>query len=29
VAYSFLVELGFLHGARRLGDSKVHALITY
>jgi adenine phosphoribosyltransferase len=29
VAYSFLVELSFLHGARRLGAGKVHALITY
>jgi adenine phosphoribosyltransferase len=29
VAYSFLVELGFLHGARRLGGAKVHAFITY
>jgi molybdate transport system substrate-binding protein len=29
VSYSFLVELGFLHGAKRLGPSKVHALLTY
>jgi len=29
VAYSFLVELSFLHGARRLGPNRVHALITY
>ena len=29
VAYSFLVELGFLHGARRLGAGKVHALLRY
>jgi adenine phosphoribosyltransferase len=29
VAYSFLVELSFLHGARRLGPRKVHSLITY
>ena len=29
VAYSFLVELSFLHGARRLGANKVHALLTY
>ena len=29
VAYSFLVELSFLHGARRLGPGKVHALVTY
>ncbi len=27
--YSFVVELGFLHGARRLGPDKVHALVTY
>jgi adenine phosphoribosyltransferase len=27
--YSFLMELGFLHGARRLGPDKVHALVTY
>jgi adenine phosphoribosyltransferase len=29
VSYSFLVELGFLNGARRLGEKKVHAFITY
>jgi adenine phosphoribosyltransferase len=29
VAYAFLVELSFLHGARRLGPAKVHSLITY
>jgi adenine phosphoribosyltransferase len=29
VSYSFLVELGFLNGARRLGASKVHALVKY
>lgn len=29
VSYSFLVELGFLHGAKRLGAGKVHALLTY
>ncbi len=29
VAYSFLVELGFLNGARRLGAGKVHSLLTY
>ena len=29
VSYSFLVELGFLNGARRLGAKKVHSLITY
>ncbi len=29
VAYSFLVELSFLHGARRLGPNKVHSLLTY
>jgi adenine phosphoribosyltransferase len=27
--YSFLMELGFLHGARRLGPDKVHSLIAY
>jgi adenine phosphoribosyltransferase len=27
--YSFVVELGFLHGARRLGPEKVHALVRY
>jgi adenine phosphoribosyltransferase len=27
--YSFVVELGFLHGARRLGLEKVHALVRY
>jgi adenine phosphoribosyltransferase len=29
VSFSFLVELSFLHGARRLGPGKVHALISY
>ena len=29
VAYSFLAELGFLNGARRLGPGKVHSLIAY
>ena len=29
VAFSFLVELSFLHGARRLGANRVHALLTY
>jgi adenine phosphoribosyltransferase len=29
VGYAFLVELGFLHGARRIGLDKVHALIAY
>ncbi len=29
VAYSFLVELAFLGGAKRLGAGKVHALVTY
>lgn len=29
VAYSFLVELAFLHGRRRLGDRQVHAFLTY
>jgi adenine phosphoribosyltransferase len=27
--YSFLLELGFLHGARRIGPDKVHALLEY
>jgi adenine phosphoribosyltransferase len=29
VAYSFLVELSFLNGSKRLGAGKVHALLTY
>jgi adenine phosphoribosyltransferase len=29
LGYSFLLELGFLHGARRLGPEKVHTLIRY
>ena len=29
VGFAFLLELGFLHGARRLGDHKVHALVRY
>ena len=29
VGFSFLVELGFLNGARKLGDLRVHALIRY
>ncbi|BDG04414.1 adenine phosphoribosyltransferase [Anaeromyxobacter oryzae] len=29
VSFSFLVELSFLHGARRLGPERVHSLITY
>jgi adenine phosphoribosyltransferase len=29
VGYSFLMELGFLHGARRLGSEKVHSLVAY
>jgi adenine phosphoribosyltransferase len=29
VGYSFLVELTFLHGARRIGPDKVHALLSY
>ena len=29
VGFSFLVELGFLNGRRKLGDSHVHALIPY
>ncbi len=27
--FSFVVERGFLHGARRLGADKVHALVRY
>jgi adenine phosphoribosyltransferase len=27
--YAFVVELGFLHGARRLGPGKVSALVRY
>ena len=27
--YSFLMELGFLHGARRLGPDKVHSLVHF
>jgi adenine phosphoribosyltransferase len=29
VAFSFLLELGFLQGARRLGPHRVHALVRY
>ena len=29
VAFSFLVELGFLGGAKRLGRERVHALLSY
>jgi adenine phosphoribosyltransferase len=29
VSYSFLVELSFLQGAKRLGPGKVHALVRY
>jgi adenine phosphoribosyltransferase len=29
VSYSFLVELSFLQGAKRLGPRKVHSLLTY
>lgn len=29
VSYSFLVELGFLGGAQKLGDGLVHALLKY
>jgi adenine phosphoribosyltransferase len=29
VGYAFLLELTFLHGARRLGPEKVHALLKY
>jgi len=29
VAYSFLVELAFLHGAKLIGQDKVHALLSF
>ncbi len=29
VGYSFLLELSFLHGARKLGERNVHALVRY
>lgn len=29
VGFAFLLELAFLHGARRLGAGKVHALLQY
>jgi adenine phosphoribosyltransferase len=29
VSFSFLVELGFLNGAKRLGPARVHSLVTY
>ncbi len=29
VGFSFLVELGFLNGAKKLGSDRVHALIKY
>jgi adenine phosphoribosyltransferase len=29
VAYAFLAELSFLHGARLLGAEKVHSLLTF
>ena len=29
VGYSFVVELSFLHGARRLGTEKVDTLVTF
>jgi adenine phosphoribosyltransferase len=29
VSFSFLVELGFLGGAKRLGPARVHALLKY
>jgi len=29
VSFSFLVELGFLNGAKRLGPARVHSLLTY
>ncbi len=29
LGYAFLIELGFLHGARRLGGRNVHSLLQY
>jgi adenine phosphoribosyltransferase len=29
VGYTFLVELGFLHGRRQLGESHVHTLVSF
>ena len=29
LGYSFMVELTFLHGGQRLGQEKVHSLVTY
>ena len=29
VGYSFLVELGFLNGAKKLGNERVHSLVKY
>ena len=29
LGYSFLLELGFLNGARKLGEQNVHALLRY
>jgi len=29
LGYSFVIELGFLHGAARLGPERVHALLKY
>jgi adenine phosphoribosyltransferase len=29
LGYAFLLELGFLNGARRLGAEQVHALLRY
>ncbi len=29
VGFAFLIELGFLHGSRRLGTKKVHSLLQY
>ncbi len=29
VGYSFLAELGFLGGAKRIGPGKVHALLAF
>jgi adenine phosphoribosyltransferase len=29
VGFAFLLELGFLHGARRLGPQKIYSLLQY
>jgi adenine phosphoribosyltransferase len=29
LGYTFVIELGFLNGAERLGRDRVHALVRY